>query len=194
MKISTKADVKDATRRLNKLARKQIPYATSRALNETIDRVRDEEMTEIVRKVDRPTPETVEAYRTIKNNKRQLYTVITLKSYAGYLAGLIHGGHESTPKPVPGRQAKLTPHGNLPRQATKGAKVFWKETRGGHGAYWKTVGRGKNKRLQMVGVVPKGGRSYSKRIDFYGVAERTARKNFAKLMRKHLRNALRTAR
>lgn len=193
MKVSVKTVTEKATRRL-RVIQKQTPYAASRALNSTIDKVRSSEMTEVVKKINKPTPQTVEAYYTRRSNKRRLVASIHLKKYAEYLKGQILGGHESKPKPVPGQKANVNTYGNLPRRATKGAKVFYRKTKRGDGAYWKVTGGKRNPKLHMVGLIPSGGRDYKPRLDFYGVAERTARRHFNRYLNRYMAIAIRSAR
>ena len=193
MKISVTSNIKKVTHSMRNV-RKQLPFATSKAINKTLTRVKDAEMTEIVRKIDRPKPETVEAFWIDRSDyrKKKMYGSVSLKDRNQYLTGLITGGTELKPRPVPGRQAKLDLYGNLPRRATKAKRTFNATTRRGLSGVWKRTGRGKNAKVHLVGHYPNA-RNYRPRLDFYGVAGRTTRNHFEREMRRAITYALRTA-
>lgn len=79
--ITVTVDTKAATRWLDDLQKKQIPYATSRALNWTADDVR-KEAEKGMSVFDRPKPVTKRGIYVKRSDKRNLTAVIGLKSRA----------------------------------------------------------------------------------------------------------------
>lgn len=99
MQVNIKADIKEATRQLTKIQKKQIPYATSRALNETANRTA-KYMKQYARRVfHKPTRYTIAGIRWRKTNKKDLTSYVYLNDWpdkgtpqSKYLHPQIHGG------------------------------------------------------------------------------------------------------
>ena len=67
-----KKDVEAVTKRMNKLAKDQIPFATVLAINETIERIKKNEEKQIARVFDRPTSTTKKSVYIVKAHKKRL--------------------------------------------------------------------------------------------------------------------------
>lgn len=138
LKISIKSDIEKITRSMNDLARKQIPYATARALTETAKEVKKMEEREILRVFDRPTPFTQRSIFYKPATKKMLMAKVWLKDEAlkgtpatKYLGPQVFGGRRPMKKSevllqragylprgwvaVPGDGAKLDEFGNMSR-------------------------------------------------------------------------------
>ena len=67
MEINVTVDIKDLTKNLKRIERRQIPFATSVALNNTAFKVRKAEQIQLPKKLDRPTKQTVNAVTVTKS-------------------------------------------------------------------------------------------------------------------------------
>lgn len=116
------SNLDDATRRLDDLIARQLPYAMSRALNDTAKDVREAERAEMTRALDRPTPFTLNAFFIRNSSKTNLVAEITSKDrQSTYLPMQAEGGTDrplnlALLMPV---NAGLNQYGNLPRNAIK---------------------------------------------------------------------------
>jgi len=77
--ISFKADIDDLRRLLDDIHRRQLPYATSRALNATARDVFDAARAEMERAFDRPTRWTMNAFYVRRSTKTDLTASVRLK-------------------------------------------------------------------------------------------------------------------
>lgn len=113
-----------ATRRyLREVARKQIPFATARALTWTARDVAKDCGEELHKFLDRPTPFTQKAFIGTKAKKTHLVAYVQIKDIqAGYLQYQIRGGKRLPQRKaigVPTENQKRNPYGNLPRGEIK---------------------------------------------------------------------------
>jgi len=103
MEISVKADIKAATRHLNRIQRKQIPYATSRALNDSAYDAMLHSRQMAKRLLHKPIGYTVKGIRIPRKaqraTKRRLHTKVFINEWpdkgtpqAKYLKAQIKGG------------------------------------------------------------------------------------------------------
>jgi hypothetical protein len=137
IEISVKADIKAATRWLNDVQRKQIPFAASVALNKTARLAQGGIKGEMQRVLDRPKPYTLNGTFVANSTKHNLTATVGLKDKAAgvgraagvYLLPLVAGiprrqtGWERAlqsigaippgMRAVPAAGAKLDSHGNL---------------------------------------------------------------------------------
>jgi hypothetical protein len=137
IEISVQADVKAATRWLSDLQKKQVPFATSVAINSTAKAIEDEQRREISGTFDRPKPTTIKATYVKRSTKTSLSATVGLKDRqmgvpaAEYLHPNVTGGtrtykrselmlHRAGILPagmftVPGAGAKIDAYGNMSR-------------------------------------------------------------------------------
>lgn len=74
--VNITRDVKKATWFLTKLERRQIPFATSLALNATAQAVQKVEQSTIKRDLENPTPATIKGIRRQRSTKRALWAAV----------------------------------------------------------------------------------------------------------------------
>lgn len=193
MRMSLESNIRAVERDLSDAARRQVPFATSLALNEMAEAVRDHETARLEKVLDRPTPFTRKAYAMRRSTKRRLEARVFIKAIqARYLEAQEEGGTR-TPK----RRALVVPaairknkYGNIARGAVKRnlAKpaVFSGTPRGGGkgpGVYQR-----KGKRLVKLVSYAKRAR-YSPRLGFKRSASRFTSQRFPVIWEKALRCA-----
>ncbi|GMW07889.1 MAG: hypothetical protein AMXMBFR8_26850 [Nevskiales bacterium] len=228
-------DTREWEQLLRRMAR-QLPYATSRALNATAKIAQEEERKEIGRVFDAPTPFTQKATFVTYATKERLHADVFLRDEAvkgtppaKFLLAQIAGGprapkrHElalrsagilgSREFTAPGKDMRLNRYGNLSagtyvkilsqlrasRDPTQnaplgkvGRRYFY--SRGEHlpRNIYERYGARARKARPALAIVKQP--VYSKRLDFQGVVERTARVHFPREFHRALRQALKTAR
>lgn len=143
MLIDVRADIAAATRSLNEIERKQIPFATALAMTKTAFQARDDLKAEAKRVFNRPTPFTVNSVFAKQATKDKMEYRVFLRDEAfkgtpaaTYLQPQIHGGSRKAKRfeealqragvlrrgrlAVPGRGARLNTYGNqTPGQLTQ---------------------------------------------------------------------------
>ena len=197
MQITVKADVKKLTRNLSRIQRRQIPFATSYAMNQTIVKVWAAEKGQLPKRLKFPTKQTVNALTYTKSNKRNLVASVQFRPWASeYMKYQVYGGTRpvnSVVVPLNQYGGKLNKSGNIPSRKAKGwakrNKQFFVESKG------KTLlmrPKGKDDQI-VVGVIAKNPR-YKKLFPFYRIAESVVAKYFPREFSKALTKALATAR
>ena len=119
MKISVKIDGLEAVKAKLSGMGKQIPFAASKALNATAQKVADAMPAELERALDRPTPFTKRGVRILRYaSKAKLETTVGfMADQAKYMALQIEGGTRQPGKAglkIPAA-IKLNEFGNIPR-------------------------------------------------------------------------------
>jgi hypothetical protein len=188
---------------LSDLGRKQLPFATAMALNDTAESVKRVEELEIDRAFDRPTPFTRRALYMRRASKGRLTAQVGVKSLqAKYLKLQATGGvrrpaGSALVVPVSARKNK---YGNLARGAVKKslkrADVFVAGKRRGKtghlraGVYQRPKRSGQPLKL-LVAFEPRA--EYSPRWDFQSLAMRRASGVFPDRFKARLVQAIRSA-
>ncbi|MFA7333619.1 MAG: hypothetical protein WC130_04905 [Kiritimatiellia bacterium] len=140
MIINISSDLERLTKDLDDLARSQIPFAASLALNKTAAFGKANAREEMSRVFDNPRPYTLNAVFVKPSSKRDLTAVVGLLSGKGQRQGaaeyleaeITGGGRKSTPferslaeaihatgEMIPGKDAKLDSYGNLTKAMRK---------------------------------------------------------------------------
>ena len=134
MRISVVAETKKLTKHLNRIQKKQIPFATSKALNDVAFDARSFIQKSLPRKLDRPTKGIISSVQVEKSKKKNLVAIVGFaglgfkptkwkESPAKIMRRHIEGGTrsaKSTAIPVPIiKNIKLNKFGNLPRTKIK---------------------------------------------------------------------------
>lgn len=181
--------------RMNGIAKKDMPFVSSVALNKTAWDLKRELDKELEKSLDRPTPFTKKAVRVRNSSKKHLVAYLAIAPIqANYLRFAIHGGTRR-----PQGRALLYPvgqrvnkYGNMPRRAVSrlanSPRTFSGIPRGRTtpGLYKRVGAKGKKGLRLMVSYQSRA--DYKKRFDFYGVSEKTALKvmgkNFVEARRK----------
>ncbi|CAE7205090.1 unnamed protein product [Symbiodinium microadriaticum] len=199
LQVDIRSNIKEATRQLSAIQKKELPFATELALNETARVIKRAEERHIARTFDRPTSFTQKAIFIQAARKKRLTAVVGVKDrQQNYLIRQQTGGTR-TPEnkrilvgqDVPGNKANK--FGNMPRNRVQRLlarnDTFYGTIKGTEGI-WKRDQKG-NVRL-LVRAITRA--SYNPRFKFTGVAEKAARKGFPVAFNRALNRALATAR
>jgi hypothetical protein len=80
MEISVKFEgLKELTKNMDDLAKRQVPYATAKALTKTAQDIKAEELREVQRTIDRPTPYAINSLRVDPATKNKLEATVRFK-------------------------------------------------------------------------------------------------------------------
>ena len=232
MNFSVKADVKEVTRYLTNVQKKQVPFATALALTRTAQATRDRLTKEIPRVFENPTPFTRRSVASSRATKTSMTAAVFLKDKATrgtpagkYLLPQIHGGQRrqkgaeralrsmgligAKDYAVPGPAAKLNQYGNMTKAQVKrmltalrsGGRVTTSRGRQSKESYFFANIRGtravwvrKGKTIRPFVIIVDKTPRYSRRFDFFGIAQRTAAKRFRFEFGRAMQHALETAR
>jgi len=166
--ISVRHDFKELERWLTGIEKKQLPFATATALNQTKKRLQGELATVMIRELDRPTPFTMSAFDDSSSTwakKTNLMAWVRFKKIqAQYLYPQVYGGNETDIHLVPGKKATLNQYGNLPKNASRGRGVFTMPGKKD------TLYKRRGKEIIRLGHWSKS-RSYRKRLPFEQIIE-----------------------
>jgi len=198
MQIKVKDNSKQIAKKLTAMQKKQIPFATARAINNTLFGLRKEMAKQTVKKLDRPVPFTQRGFLVTKANKTNLVGVLRIKpEVESYLQFQIDGGvrkPSSKKIPVPiTKNKRLNKYGNIAGKRgglVKGSKEFI-ATIGGATGVWK-----ENRKGQPPTLLIKFHDSvtYNKKpFDFYKIGRGYINGTYNRQLTKALAKALRTA-
>mgnify|MGYP003128448544 FL=1 len=223
MQIDIRSDIKELTRSLNRIQRKQIPFATSKALNATAFDVRKTLQDALDIHLNNPTAYTKRGVQFEKSTKRNLVAKVGFRSrkfgkgqgkitQAEYMKRQIKGGTrfpqgQAIPVPVPSnmRPNKFgnIPRGKIDRLLADKDKYFSGTPKGGKGGagIWQRMpanskrakSRNKGGRIRMV-IAWEPKAQYSGRFPFRQIVARTVKKNFRLRFDTSIRQALASAR
>lgn len=194
--MSVKSELGKLQKKLNNIQKKQIPFATAKALTATAKHVQAEQATQVEKDFDKPTPFTKKGFYIKAATKGRLYSVVGIKDIqAKYLQLQITGGIRR-----PKRKALIAPvqqrrnrYGNIPkgRLKTLAAKpnTFSGVINGTAGMWERT----KSGRLKLL-VSYSDKQEYKKRYDFVGASRKMAQKRFPIEISRAISQALRSAR
>tara|TARA_R100000808_G_scaffold18323_1_gene40164 strand:- start:81 stop:686 length:606 start_codon:yes stop_codon:yes gene_type:complete len=201
MEISIQNNIKEVTRGLNKMQRKQIPFATSQALNDVAKNLARKQMPIEMQATFQggATGHTKRAFLYDRSNKRNLRArVFTNPRTHEYMSYMVHGG-QRLPKRraifIPSRSVKRNKHGNVTRSRmqkmiTDRSKFFTKNDK-----KYEKFGRGGSK-TRLVGVY-KSSAMYRPVLPLEKIARSyvySASVGFTPRFRERLTKALATAR
>lgn len=198
--IDAKINTANATRYLNNIAAKQLPYAAANALNNTAFAVLYDEQNALDKYLDRPTPFTKRGYEVVKANRNRLIASVRARQLQGaYLKYQVDGGRRPPKKKaivVPDKGLR-NQYGNMPKGTIKALmrqKSIFSTKPGAKikgGIYERYKAGGRNRLRFLVAYEPKA--DYSKRLPFESVAKVTVGKVFKPEFEKQLVRALSTA-
>jgi len=197
MQIKIKSNIDNVINSLNRIHKKQIPFAASQAINDVLIDSQKALKVQSVKKLDRPTKQTVSSFRIKRSSRRKLIGEVFILPWAyEYLKFQINGGirktsGEGTGVPV---NARLNKFGNIPgrRKGLIKKKKQFISTINGVAGVWERVGRG-GKTLKLITAFKKTVQ-YKKRFPFYKIIQGVVKGRFNKHMSKRLKFALATAR
>lgn len=184
---------------LDKIQRRQLPFATSVAINAMEKPVR-RELTRHTRAVfDRPRPYMTGrgAYWWNRAQKRNLTaTIKPSDAIADVVAAQTFGGNirRGGVVPLDNTSVRLNRYGDTLRTTqlrtwSRRKDTFWRRVSGSLGLFGRDPAGG----LRLLFWVPRGDSQYDARFDYFGTIERTVRANYQREFQKGLRKALRTA-
>ena len=195
MQINVKSNIKEITKFTTTVQKKQIPFATSVAINNTLFDLKKEMAKQMDKKLDRPTPFTKRGFFINKAKKNLLVGVLLMKDIvANYMQYQIEGGTRTTGKqiPVPYKpNARLNKFGNIIGKKTgliKKNTQFIGNVSGTEGVYERT----KDGLKLIIGF--ERSVNYRPRFPFYVIAEKFSDAVFDKKFTKAFDRALRSAR
>jgi len=210
MQISVKTDIKALTKRLDKIQRQQIPFATSVALNNTAEFTATNLNNDTRRYLESPTPFTQKAFTLKRSNKRNLKALVFAKQIqAQYLSTQIKGG---TRRPknrafaLP-TNVKRNRYGNIGRKEVRtllakhnvfsgtvfGISGIWERGHFSRRGRFSTTSEARGSALRLLfAYEPKA--SYKPLFPYDRLVSGYARRAFRPFFETALRNALRTAR
>lgn len=200
MQINVKADLRKAERFLLVMEKRQIPFATSLALNRTAEAIQRLEKRKIVQDLDRPTPQVVKSIRVQRSHKRRLTAaVFILPAISRFLRYQIHGGTRPPRGHTEAVPVKLglNKYGNIAgRRQGKLKKLLAKPDtfsgtiNGVSGIWQRGRGRMRNKRVKLL-VAYETVTRYRPRFPFYRYAEDAARRAWPRQFVRAFRRAIR---
>ena len=209
MQVNIKSNVKEFKKGLTSVQKKQIPFATSRALNKTgvlvlvglgrsAQKTFEGGATKSTERAFKPPRGLKGTRHNIRfSTKKDLTTAIYLPSWASnYLKYQIDGGVRQTQGKgtgVPTRNKKLNKFGNIPGRKSglvKGKKQFIAKIKDIEGV-WERYGKG-GRNVRLLIAFEKNP-SYRKKFTYYETATKLASLHFKRKMKLELANALRTA-
>jgi hypothetical protein len=196
--LSLDTNIDAFERSLTAFELRQLPFATSLAINDTLNDIKRAEERQLERRLDRPTPFTKRGLAVKRATKRRLVGAVFFKPIqSAYLEKLETGGTRRPKKkaiPVPANQRR-NKYGNMPRGAIKRLlarpNVFSGVVKGVPGI-WQRPGRKGGSPKLLVAWERKA--TYRPQLKFGHDAFGVARRQLLPNMRKAMTRALRTAR
>jgi hypothetical protein len=195
MQINIDSDIKGMIKHLDNLQKKQIPFATAKALTMTAKDAQEATKKAMIKKLDRPTPFTLRGVAIERATKQSQAARVFIKDIQDeYLRWQIEGGTRKARNKallIP-ENIKLNKYGNMPRKkvSTLRAKpnVFSGEVGGVSGIYQ----RYKRKAPKLL-VAYRREVTYGVKFPFYKVVAGSVRQRFAGNFRQAMKEAMATA-
>lgn len=210
MQISITHDLHKVTKHLNALQQKHVPYAASQAINDTAKDAQHAVQAQAEQKLDRPTKQTINAFRVKYANKRNLVGEVFIPPWAyEYLKYQIEGGKrpvrgKGTGVPTP--NARLNQYGNIPnrkRGLIKNKNQFIATIRGILGVWerghyskrgkFTSKGNSRSTAIRLIVAIERDVQ-YKPRLPFPRIVQGVVQNKFARHFSKRMQAALATAR
>ena len=193
--VNIRHDVFKLRDQLDDFAKRQMPFATARALTTLASLAKTDVIAALPQRFDRPTPFTQRGPAITVATKSRLRATVYIKDIqAQYLALQETGGTRQPPKqalivPV---DIKLNAYGNIPKGQLAKLKgkpnIFVASVNGIGGFYQRLPG---DKLKLLVRFTPQA--TYKPRFGYHALVEATVTRNRTAVLRSALTNALRTA-
>jgi hypothetical protein len=192
-------NIAEVERGLSDLARRELPFALSLAINETLGDVKKNTERKLPRQVDRPTPFTLRGLGLRRSTKRRLAGAVLFKDVqAAYLRWLARPG---TRRPEGGAivmpvAQKLNRYGNIPRRALARAVARPDTFATGRGDPARShlpggiYRRLRSGRLRMLAAFEPAATYDERRLRFQEDARKTAEARLPVLLGRHLARVL----
>lgn len=190
--------IPEMTLALRDLERKQLPFASSLALNWTLGDARDALIDELPRRFTIRNNWLERGIRIKRSNKRRLegrvFTVdeiLRLQIEGGIKAG--HGHAIALPRGVRRNPRGIIRRANRPRSLRRKPRHFVQELRGGDRGIYRRRTK-KRYPIEFLWRLESGSVRIDSRFDFAGIVTRTARKVWSRNFGRAFGKALATAR
>ena len=205
--MNIKADMKPLTKRLSKVAKKQIPFATANAINTTLFQIMKAEKAQMPKKLDRPMAKTIKAFKINKAKKTTLSGDIHITpKKAEYLKYVVEGGVRSGRTGVPyTKNIKLNKYGNIPMRrkgliknknqfygTIKGIEGVWERGHYSKKGKFTTQGKSRSTSVRLL-VAMESDVNYKKRFPFYEIGKGVVRSRFKRNFERALARAMASA-
>jgi len=197
--ISVKSNIKAVTRKLSKIQKKQIPFATAQALSDTAFQANKAVRAQALKKLDRPTKFTVGGFQFKRATKRSLTALVFIESKREkYLIYQIEGGTRRARLVSLPTNVKLNRFGNIP--GLKKKKKLWLSGRTTSGKQFVGTVNGtkglwqrlKNNQLKLLVAFETEAR-YRSRFPYYKIVRGVVNNRFPRNFNRRLAAALSTA-
>jgi len=178
MKINIRSNIKEFTKNIKHLDKREIPYIQYIAINNTAKRVVEKEKSATRQYLDKPTP-AVQKSIFIKEyaKKGKQIAVMGFRDWAEKFMKLqIMGGMRSDRTHVPTPSMHLNKYGNIPGRRTgiiKGKRFFLQQ--GNTSGVWEIRGSGANKKLTLLAKL-KESTQYDAIFPYFDIAINNAKK------------------
>lgn len=196
MQVNVKTNIKEISKNLTRDQKKQVPFASAMAINNTLFQLRKEMGKQTRKKLDRPTKFTQNGFVVQKAKKQNLKGMLFLKdAVEKYLKFQIDGGVRSTGKyiPVPFKQnARLNKFGNIigKRSGLIKKKSQFIGTVNGLLGVWE---RQKGNKLKLI-IGFERTVEYKPKLPFYTIAQKFSAAVFDRNFTKAITRAIKSAR
>ena len=196
MQVNVKTNIKEISKNLTRDQKKQVPFASAMAINNTLFQLRKEMGKQTRKKLDRPTKFTQNGFVVQKAKKQNLKGMLFLKdAVEKYLKFQIDGGVRSTGKyiPVPFKQnARLNKFGNIvgKRSGLIKKKSQFIGTVNGILGVWE---RQKGNKLKLI-IGFERTVEYKPKLPFYTIAQKFSAAVFDRNFTKAIARAIKSAR
>jgi len=208
MEINLKSNIKELTKKLDRVQKKQIPFATSKAVNLSGVKVLSAMNSQAKTKFEGgATASTLRAFKIPKglkgkrhniefSDKNDLSMTIKMPNWAEeYLQWQVFGGvkAESKKQAVPTHNKRLNKFGNIAGRKSglvKGNKQFIATIKGITGV-WQRYGKG-GRQVKLL-IAFEDDVAYKPKYPFFKIGTFVFNSQFPKLFRKELSNAIKTA-
>ena len=195
MQIKISSNVKEVSLWTKTVHKKQIPFATAMAINDTLRGLKKEMAKQTIKKLDRPTKTTQNGFLFSRASKRKLVGRLFLKDFVEkYLRFQIDGGIRSPGHKfaVPTKNSKLNKFGNIVGKRTgliKNSKQFFGTVNGVSGIFERT---NKGNKIKLIHALVKSA-SYKTKFPFYTIAKMFTQNTFDKNLTKSFNRAVKSS-
>lgn len=195
MQIKISSNVKEVSLWTKTVHKKQIPFATAMAINDTLRGLKKEMAKQTIKKLDRPTKTTQNGFLFSRASKRKLVGRLFLKDFVEkYLRFQIDGGIRSPGHKfaVPTKNSKLNKFGNIVGKRTgliKNSKQFFATVNGVSGIFERT---NKGNKIKLIHALVKSA-TYKTKFPFYTIAKMFTQNTFDKNLTKSFNRAVKSS-
>ena len=209
LNLNVSANIKEVTRQLSRTQKRQIPFATSRALNDTAFNIARKDLPKFADRIftGGAVPFTKRGFKFIKSNKKTLTAFVFIDKLQGaYMKFQVDGGVRLPKRKaimIPTNKLRVNKYGNITRGTRTNiinnkSKYFKGVPKGRFGEVYEGIWErsGDNKQIRMVAKYKENAR-YNKKFPFPTIVEKLVNnrtKGFKARFEQRLKEALASAR